>query len=129
METQNREEIFEKVREVLIEGLGADKDEVTLEAALTTDLAAESIDLLDIGFRIEQKFGINIPRGEFLPAAEMQEIETVEGVITKVGMEKLKGIMPHLDLTKMGEYPHISTIQDTITVKSIVDYIEERLKE
>ena len=52
----SRDEIFEHVREVLTEALGADEDEITNEASLTRDLEAESIDFLDIVFRLEKTF-------------------------------------------------------------------------
>ena len=61
------EEIFEKVQETLVDALGLDDDEVTPEATLIEDLGAESIDFLDIVFRLEKAFDIKIPRGELFP--------------------------------------------------------------
>ena len=60
----SQEEIFSKVQEALVDALGVDDDEVTLEATLTGDLEAESIDFLDIVFRLEKSFDIKIERGE-----------------------------------------------------------------
>jgi acyl carrier protein len=54
--SMNKDEIFGKIQEVLIEALGADEDEVTPQASLTADLGAESIDFLDIVFRLEKSF-------------------------------------------------------------------------
>ena len=62
-----QEEIFDKVRETLVDALGVDDDEVTPEATLIEDLGAESIDFLDIVFRLERNFDIKIPRGELFP--------------------------------------------------------------
>ena len=56
------EEVFEKVRETLVDALGVDDDEIEAEATLTGDLGAESIDFLDIVFRLEKTFDIKIPR-------------------------------------------------------------------
>ena len=67
----SREEIFSQVQEVLIDALGVDDDEVTGEATLMGDLGAESIDFLDIVFRLEKAFGIKIPREELFPAESM----------------------------------------------------------
>ena len=52
----SRDDIFEKIQEVLDDALGVDEDEVTPEASLTADLGAESIDFLDIVFRLEKSF-------------------------------------------------------------------------
>ena len=52
-----RDEIFEKIRdEVLVEALGVDEDEITMDVSLTRDLEAESIDFLDIQFKLERAF-------------------------------------------------------------------------
>ena len=60
METQvmaiSRDEIFKKVQDVLVNALGVDEEEVTPEATLRGDLGAESIDFLDISFRLEKAF-------------------------------------------------------------------------
>jgi len=55
--------IYEKVKESVVEALGVDEEEVTPDATLFDDLGAESLDLLDIVFRLEKEFGIKIPRG------------------------------------------------------------------
>ena len=61
------DEVFEKVKTCLVEALGVDDDEVTPEATMVGDLGAESIDFLDIVFRLEEAFDIKIPRGELFP--------------------------------------------------------------
>ena len=62
-----REEIHKQVTDVMVDALGVDPEEVTLDASLTSDLGAESIDFLDIVFRLEKAFGIKIPREELFP--------------------------------------------------------------
>ena len=61
------DEIFQKVQATLVDALGVDEEDVTREATLQGDLGAESIDFLDIVFRLERNFGIKIPRGELFP--------------------------------------------------------------
>ena len=61
------EEIYAKVQETLVDALGVDDDEVTPEATLQGDLGAESIDFLDIVFRLEKNFNFKIPKGELFP--------------------------------------------------------------
>ena len=58
---QTYDEIFEKVQATLVDALGVDDEDVTQEATLQGDLGAESIDFLDIVFRLERNFGIKIP--------------------------------------------------------------------
>ena len=61
------EEVFEKVREALVDALGVDDDEVVPTATMVGDLGAESIDFLDIVFKLEKSFDIQIPRDELFP--------------------------------------------------------------
>ena len=62
-----KEEVFEKIQTALVDALGVDEEDVTPEATLVGDLGAESIDFLDIVFRLEKAFDIKIPRGELFP--------------------------------------------------------------
>jgi len=73
------DEIFEKVQATLVDALGVDEDDVTRESTLQGDLGAESIDFLDIVFRLERNFGIKIPRGELFPDNLMADPEWVSG--------------------------------------------------
>ena len=72
-------EIFDKVREALVDALGVDDDEVTPEATLRGDLDAESIDFLDIVFRLEKAFDIKIERGELIPMDVLENTDYVAG--------------------------------------------------
>ncbi len=126
--TQTREEIFEKVKETLVDALGVDDDEVTEDATLTGDLGAESIDFLDIVFRLEKAFGIQIPRGELFPDNILNNAEFVsDGKITEKGLEELKKRMPHADFSEFEKDPDINKMSDLFTVKTIVNYIENKL--
>ena len=95
------DEVFDKVRETLVDALGVDDDEVTKEATLIGDLGAESIDFLDIVFRLEKAFNIKIERGELFPEDILTNTEYVEeGKVNAVGLTKLKERMPFADLSK-----------------------------
>ena len=123
-----REEIFGRVKGVLIEALGVDDDEVTEAATLTNDLGAESIDFLDIVFRLEKDFSIKIPRGELFPDDILNNPEFVEnGRLTDVGLAKLAEAMPHADLTGFSDDPDVSKMSDYFTVNTIVNYVENKL--
>ena len=66
------DDIYGKVTQVLVESLNVDEGDVTPTATLQGDLGAESIDFLDIVFRLEREFGIRIPRGELFPESVFQ---------------------------------------------------------
>jgi len=126
----SRDEIMQQVREVLIDALGVDDDEVTAEATLMGDLGAESIDFLDIVFRLEKAFGIKIPREELFPAENlMNDSEFVHnGKLTEKGLAELREKMPHTDITAFERDPDINKLADLFTVNAIVNYVEGKLE-
>ena len=125
----NREDILQEVQEVLVDALGVDDDEVTNDATLMGDLGAESIDFLDIVFRLEKAFGIKIAREELFPIeAIMNNPEYVaDGKITKAGLEEMRKKMPHTDFAGFESDPDINKLGDLFTVNSLVNYIEMKL--
>ena len=133
MDTQvmaiSRDEIFKKVQDVLVNALGVDQEEVTPQATLRGDLGAESIDFLDIVFRLEREFGIKIPRGELFPESIFQgDPEFVQnGKVTDKGLAELRARMPFADLSKFEQNPELSKISDLFTVEMITRYIEGKL--
>jgi acyl carrier protein len=126
----NREQVFEQVKTVMVDALGVDDDEVTQEATLMGDLGAESIDFLDIVFRLEKAFGIKIAREELFPAeALMNNPEYVSnGKLTAKGIAELKARMPHTDVSEFAKNPELSKLPDLFTVGMIVNYVESKLK-
>src|SRR5947199_1638193 len=97
-----RDEIYEKVSATLVEALNVDEDQINPQATLQGDLGAESIDFLDIVFRLEREFGIKIPRGELFPESIFQgDPEFVQdGKLTPKGLSELRTKMPYADLSK-----------------------------
>ena len=125
----NRDEIFEKVREVLVDALGVDDDEVTPEATLTTDLGAESIDFLDIVFKLEQAFGFKIEQGELFPDNVAQDPEYVQdGKVTAKGLAALKERLPHADFSKLDEDPSVGNVGEIFTVNAVVNFVQRKLE-
>ena len=120
-------EVFEKVKETLVEALGVDDDEVTPEASLTADLGAESIDFLDIGFRLEKAFNIKIPRGELFPD-NLNNPEFVQnGKLTPAGLAMLKERMPHADFSDFEKDPDISKMAEMFKVQMLVNYVKTKV--
>src|SRR2546423_13436775 len=96
-----REEIYKKVQVVLVDALGVDEEEVTPGAIIRDDLGAESIDFLDIIFRLEKTFEIKIPRGEMLPENLANDPNVVQdGQVNPAGTPALKTRMPHSAFTE-----------------------------
>ncbi len=125
----SRDEVFGKVQEVLTDALGVDDDEVSPESTLQGDLGAESIDFLDIVFRLEKAFEIKIPKGELFPDEILNNPEYVDGdKMTPTGLEKLKQAMPHADFSKFEQQPDVAKMPDLFTVDTIVNYVENKLQ-
>ncbi len=125
-----QEEVFEKVQEVLVDALGVDEDEVTMDAKISADLGAESIDYLDITFRLEKAFDIKIPRGELVPDNVLNNPEYVQdGKLTETGLAEFKQRMTHADLTEFEKDPDVNKIMDLFTVRTIVNYVQAKLDE
>lgn len=122
------EEVFDKVREALVDALGVDDDEVTADATLVGDLGAESIDFLDIVFRLEKAFGIEIPRAELFPEDILTNAEYVEdGKVTNTGVAELKKRMPFADLTKFEANPLVQEFGNLLTVNDMCRYVASKL--
>jgi acyl carrier protein len=124
-----QEEIYHKVSATLVEALNVDEDDVKPGATLQGDLGAESIDFLDIVFRLEREFGIKIPRGELFPESIFQgDPEFVQnGKVTAKGLAELRARMPFADFSNFEKDPDVSQISDLFTVELITRYIEGKL--
>jgi len=118
------QEVFEKVKETLVEALGVDEDEVEMDKTLTGDLGAESIDFLDIVFRLERAFDIKIPPGDLFPDNVLNNPEFVaDGKLTQAGLERLKESLPHVDFSELEADPDVNKLPELFKVGTIVNYI------
>jgi acyl carrier protein len=125
----SQDEIYSKVSATLVEALNVDEEEIKPTSTLQGDLGAESIDFLDIVFRLEREFGIKIPRGELFPESIFQgDPEFVQnGKVTDKGLAELRARMPFADLSKFEENPDLTSIGDLFTVEMITRYIQGKL--
>src|SRR4249919_1177253 len=107
-----QDEIFSKVSATLVEALNVDEEEIKPTSTLQGDLGAESIDFLDIVFRLEREFGIKIPRGELFPESIFQGDPSLvkDGMVTEKGLAELRDKMPFADLAKFEADPEVSNI-------------------
>ncbi len=128
MVTATKEEIFSKVQEALVDALGVEDEEVTPAATLQGDLDAESIDFLDIVFRLEKAFDIKIERGELFPEDILTSTEYVEeGRVNSAGIVKLRERMPFADLSKFERDPVVQKLGQQLTVQDMCNFVEHKL--
>jgi acyl carrier protein len=122
-------EIFEKVSATLVDALNVEQEEIKPTSTLQGDLGAESIDFLDIVFRLEREFGIKIPRNELFPESIFQgDPDFVQdGKVTQKGLDELRQKMPFADISKFEKNPELTAISDLFTVDMIAKYIEGKL--
>ncbi|NOY40751.1 MAG: acyl carrier protein [Planctomycetes bacterium] len=122
------DEIYDKVREALVDALGVEDDEVTPTATLQGDLDAESIDFLDIVFRLEKAFDIKIERGELFPEDILTNADYVQdGKVNAEGIVKLRERMPFADLTKFEAEPVVQNLGQQLTVKDMCNFVAHKL--
>jgi acyl carrier protein len=124
-----KDEIFGKVKSTLVDALNVDEDEVTPTARLRADLNAESIDFLDIVFRLEKQFNIRIPREELFPESIFQGDPkfVTDGRVNADGLNELRERMPYADLSEFEADPRLEKMENLFTVDLIVRYLETKL--
>jgi len=124
-----KEEVFEKVQNALVEALGVDEEEVTPEATLVGDLGAESIDFLDIVFRLEKAFDIKIPRGELFPEDVLTNSTYVaDGRVTEAGLTELRKRMPFANLDEFAKNPNVQDFANLLTVADMCRFVESKVE-
>ena len=125
-----RDEICERVAQALVQALGVSRNDITLETSLAGDLEAESIDFLDVVFRLEKDFGIEVARGELFPQELLRDPAMVSnGKITADGVKALRERFAFTDLSGLTPGLGIEDLMNNmLTVRLIVDYVEHKLK-
>jgi acyl carrier protein len=125
-----QEEIYNKVSATLVEALNVDEEDIKPTSTLQGDLGAESIDFLDIVFRLEREFGIKIPRGELFPESIFQGDPDLvqDGRVTAKGLDELRSKMPFADLSQFEQNPEVGNLSDLFTVDLIARYIQGKLE-
>jgi acyl carrier protein len=127
MPTSN--EIYARITQILVDALNVDEGDVTPAATLRDDLGAESIDFLDIVFRLERGFGIKIPRDELFPEAVFAGDPAFvrDGVVTNEGMTELRARLPYADLSRFDADRRLSEVPTVFTVDLLARYIAWKL--
>jgi acyl carrier protein len=126
----SRDEIYSAVQEAVSGALGVGEDEVTPEATLLGDLGAESIDLLDILFRLERKLGVKIQASDL--GAHVQggipdeEFGDENGIVSAKGLAQLKKVMPQINTDQLAGKLEAEKVMSLFTVDNLVDLVQAR---
>ncbi|MDR1925124.1 MAG: phosphopantetheine-binding protein [Planctomycetaceae bacterium] len=125
-----KEEVYNYVRDALVEALAVDEDEVKPEATLMGDLGAESIDILDIVFQLEKRLGIKIERGELVPddiANDTQGKYVLDNKLTELGIAEIKKRMPYANVEALEQNPMVVNIVQILTVRDLCYIVESKV--
>ena len=122
--------VIDRVRAVVADALYLDADEVQRESSLMKDLGAESIDFLDIIFRLEKEFSIKLPKGDIERKARgglSEEDFAVGGKLTAAGMTSVKHAMPEVNPTEFSRQLLVRDIPSLFTVATFERMVSEQL--
>jgi acyl carrier protein len=118
-------EVYIKIIKLLVDALGVEEEAIKPEAALQADLGAESIDFLDIAFRLEREFAIKIPRGELFSEQVFELCTKIvqDGRATAPDLAALRSLMPYADLSTLERDSRLNQIGDLFTVDFLTRYV------
>jgi len=123
-------EIFEALKPLLVEVLGIPPETIRLESVLVSDLGAESIDLLDLSFRIEEKFKVRLEANEIerearkrLPSGNYEK----DGYLTEEALDEIRKSLPELGADKLVQGLRKVDLPSLLTVSFFVHLIARKL--
>jgi acyl carrier protein len=128
-----RDEIATSVMSAVEEALGLDPDEAVADATLIDDLGAESIDLLDILFRIERGVGVKIQASELHQYIQGgipdEEFGDENEIITEAGLAQLKRVMPQIDTDELAGNLQATKVMGLFTVDNLIDLVVRHIED
>ncbi|MGY0057105.1 acyl carrier protein [Streptomyces sp. LZ34] len=123
----DRTQISEAVQKAVVEAVGAEPEEVVPEATLLDELGAESIDLLDILFRLERSIGVKIQAAQLAEYVQGgipdDEFGDEHEIITERGLAQLKSVMPQIDVAELSGRLQATQVMGLFTVDNLVDLV------
>jgi len=126
------DEILDRLKPLLVEVLGVAVDEIRPESVLVTDLGAESIDLLDLSFRIEETFNVTIEGNEIEREASKRLPEGAyekNGRLTEEALAEIRKSLPELDPARLVTGLRKMDLPSLLTVQFFVSLIARKLGE
>jgi acyl carrier protein len=122
-------EVSARVAKVLEQALGVQKEDIKPSATLQGDLGAESIDFLDIVFRLEREFMIKIRQDELFSEPLLRGGAQIvdDGQVTDEGLALLRARLPYADLKELERGRRLNQIDDLFTVDLLSRFIRWKL--
>ncbi len=123
-------EIFEELKPLLVEVLGVPAERIRLDSLLVAELGAESIDLLDLSFRIEERFNVRIEANEIEREAKQRLPDGMyekDGCLTEAALAELRASLPELDARKLVKGLRKMDLPALLTVSFFVHLIARKL--
>ncbi|HZU96715.1 MAG TPA: phosphopantetheine-binding protein [Planctomycetota bacterium] len=132
----NDQEIFARVKRAIEDTLALEPDRAARVVASTNlieDLGAESLDFLDLLFRLEDEFGIVLPQREFTDADRLglseNDLASRDGTLTPAAIERLRTLLPEADPRKLAPGLKRNEIARCLTVQSFVNLVRRKLEQ
>lgn len=126
------DEIFQELKPLIMEVTGARADQIRPESVLVEDLGAESIDLVDLSFLIEEKFGVTIEANEFERRARARipgGVYEKDGLLTAEALAELREAMPEIDPERLKVGLRKVDLPALLTVSVFVHLIQRKRAE
>jgi acyl carrier protein len=123
--------IFPKVADIVADALGCDLEKVKVDSSLIDDLGAESIDFLDIVFRLERGFKVKIPRGKIVEEARGDLSESQfdnGGVVSEAGLARLKSFLSEVPADRFKSPLKVADIPRLFTVETFCKMVIRQQK-
>lgn len=128
--TETSVDTLAAVQAAVAQALGIDESEAEPDATVLGDLDAESIDLLDILFRIERQVGVKIQASELAELLQGEltddEFEGPDGIITSVGLAQLETVLPQIDRADLEGSLSADDVMTLFTVRNLADMTSAR---
>ncbi len=126
----NEAAVLDKVRGVIVQALNVEAIEVTPNSTLQGDLGAESIDFLDLVFRLEREFNTTINSDMLFPTDIFNKEQdcVVNGMVTSKGLTLLREFAPHANWEEFAKNPKADKISEVFTVQYLVNFIMHTMR-
>jgi len=126
-----RDEIEVGIVDLLEKALGVEREEIVPTASLQHDLGAESIDMIDITFRIERTFNIEVDRDELFPDSvfDHNDGSMIDGRLTLVGLQKLKTALSFVDWINVPTPSYVDDIPRLFTVSTLINFVAAKINQ
>jgi acyl carrier protein len=125
-------EVLAALTPLVVEVTRADPSEIHMESCLMTDLGAASLDLLDLSFLIEERFGIRLEADEFtrqVRASVPGGVFEHDGYFTTDGLAALRRFLPEVPAQKLAGPLRQTEIPLVLTVGVFVHLVQRKLAE